>query len=280
MNYKHLPVKAKLSFFTAIATAILIFSPSAVRARKIATAPSTYLSVVSLNLAKQTDPDVILGEFRKSSVLSSADVLLFQEVVSPDGRLPGVADALAAKLGFHVAFAPSAPRVKDLGLAILSRYPIRDPQVQALKAYDLLFRSRSRISLAATIEAPREPVRVVNLHLDTRLNAEERAAQLAPVLDDLSDFDGPRIIGGDFNTNHMHWIARVLPLPWVADQAGPLHRLMAGRGLYTPFRGFEPTFDYLGMQLDWIYLKHLTARSAVVQPLRFSDHHALAVQLD
>ena len=70
-----------------------------------------------------------------------------------------------------------------------------------------------RIALAATVFTPDGPVRVINVHLDTRINPAERVAQLAPALDDASCFYGPSVIGGDFNTNDMQWVSNVVPIP-------------------------------------------------------------------
>jgi endonuclease/exonuclease/phosphatase (EEP) superfamily protein YafD len=40
-----------------------------------------------------------------------------------------------------------------------------------------------------------------------------------------------------------------------------------------------PTFDHLGLKLDWIFMKELKVLESGVQPIRFSDHHAVWARL-
>lgn len=234
------------------------------------------LSVVSLNMAKETDLAAITRDLARGK---TGDVLLLQEVVGAPGERSGVAYQLAEKLGMQTAFAPAAPGVHDRGLAILSRYPLRDVSLRKLKECDLRFRSRQRIALAATVQTPAGPVRVYNAHLDTRINAGERLQQIAPVIEDAAAFRGPRLIGGDFNTNDLYWLGNVLPLPSSGTHVKLIDVLMRARGFFTPFRNSEPTFRHFGRHLDWIYLSGLTVRASGIQPMPFSDHHAIWTDL-
>ena len=70
-------------------------------------------------------------------------------------------------------------------------------------------------------------------------------------------FDGPVLIAGDFNTNDMQWVSHVVPVPWPGWQATRVRDLMAQNGFHTPFTNRRATFDHLGMQLDWIFLRNL-----------------------
>jgi endonuclease/exonuclease/phosphatase family metal-dependent hydrolase len=232
--------------------------------------------VVTLNLAREAGVERMLREFRASSALREADVLLLQEVKQePAGR--SSAEALAAAMGLHVFYAPAPGGVTDQGLAILSRYPLRDTSVHKLKRFDLGFHSRQRFALKATAQAPWGAVRIANAHLDTRLNTAERLEQLAPVVLDTAGFDGPRVIGGDFNSNGFYWLARILPIPF-ASQATGVRDYMTGAG-YRSAAPDATTFDYLGMRLDWIWVRGLRASDSRVIPLRFSDHHAVWTRL-
>ncbi|HYO84522.1 MAG TPA: endonuclease/exonuclease/phosphatase family protein, partial [Bryobacteraceae bacterium] len=172
------------------------------------------------------------------------------------------------------AAAPDGPNSRS-GLAVLSRYPVADQRVYRLKPQNLLFRSRSRIALAVTIAAPFGPVRIIDTHLDTRINPGERLVQLGPALDDASCFYGPSVIGGDFNTNDMQWVSNVVPVPYPGWQAERVRALMASRGFQTPFLTRRATFDHLGMQLDWIYVAGLRAEASGIIPIQLSDHHAV-----
>jgi len=226
-------------------------------------------TVLTLNLAKVTEIDQIIRELRP------ADVFLFQEVVRADGRLPSVAEKIAEKLGLQVQFASPESGATGSGIAILSRFKLSNPATYGVKPIDLVFRSRKRVLLGATAETPAGPVRIVCAHLDTRINPADRLRELGPAMDDAKRFDGPVMIGGDFNTNDMQWVSHVVPVPWPGWQATRVRVLMAQNGFYTPFKDRRATFDHLGMQLDWIFLRKLAATRADIIPVDFSDHHAL-----
>ena len=235
------------------------------------TATPGSIVVVSLNAAKETRTDVALRDL--TGPIGDADVIMLQEVSSdPEGNL---GSRVAEKMGRHVAFAPAAPGVIDQGLAIISKYPLRDVKTFKLKACDLRFRSRHRIGLAGTIDAPNGPVRIINIHLDTRVNTPDRLAQLEPAIQDADAFDGPRVIGGDFNTNDMYWVGNLAPIPRIGRHAASLRREFAAHGFATPFDGCGPTFPSLRLHLDWIYLKGVQSRAAGVTRVPFSDHHAI-----
>ena len=223
------------------------------------------------------DADHIANEIKATNGLRDADVLFLQEVVR-EGEA-NVADAVAVRLGRFVAFASPEGRSTLGGLAILSRYPLRDLRIHPLKPQNLVFRSRKRIALAATIVTPEGPVRLVNAHLDTRINPAERLAQLSAAIDDASCFYGPTVIGGDLNTNDMQWVSNVVPLPYPGWQASRVRILMESRGFRTPFQTRKATFDHLGMQLDWIYTNGLDPAAHGIEPVEFSDHHAIWVRL-
>ena len=160
--------------------AVLVSAPSTVPATTLPFRPG--LSIVSLNLAKETSTERILSEFRGVQALRDADVFLLQEVSQ---GLTGtcVASSLGSALGLHVAYSP-APSDTGLGLAILSRFPLRDVQIRNLKPYNLRFRTRTRFALMATADTPWGPLHLSDTHLDTRLNTADRLAQLEPVVRD------------------------------------------------------------------------------------------------
>ena len=241
--------------------------------------PGQGLSVVTLNIARETDIDDILADFRKNAAVGDADVWLLQEVMHPDGGAKSVAHDLAARIGVYVTSSPAYPGVSGDGLAVLSRYPLSDIHVRRLKTFDLRFRTRSRQALAATVASPFGAVRVYNAHLDTRINAQDRVEQLLPVIEDAAAWTGPRVIGGDFNTSNFRWIRNVMPLPLGHFQGRAVYDAMTQRGFSTPFRNTGATFDHFGFQLDWIYVRDLATRQPAVVKMDFSDHHALVVRV-
>ena len=235
------------------------------------------LSVVTLNIAMEVNPETILREWERTPAIRNADVFLLQEVIHFGGDRPNVAEKLAEKLRYHIVYAPEGRLPVINGLAIVSRYPLKDPWIRSLKTFNLHVRSRSRLALAATVQSPHGDIRVFNVHLDTRINGSDRVEQLRPVVDEALQFDGPALIGGDFNTNNNRWIGHLIPLPFAHIQTRAVQDLMLSSGFTTPFSG--PTHDFLSMRLDWVFLRGLQPKAHGIQQMRFSDHHALWTQL-
>jgi endonuclease/exonuclease/phosphatase family metal-dependent hydrolase len=154
----------------------------------------------------------------------AADILLLQEVV--DGPQSHGASEVAAALGMHEVFAP-AFRLNgqfEEGLAILSRYPLAEKAVTRLPNNRLHFHTRIRIVLAATAQSPSGPLRVVNTHLDNRINAAAKRRQLDGVWETADQYTGACIVGGDFNTANFFWISHLLPVPGVQSLNGLLRK--------------------------------------------------------
>ena len=233
-------------------------------------------TIASLNIAG--DPrtgDTVAAWARERGV----DVLLLQEVGNRSHDGEAFVAALSDRLGFHFAYAP-ANRLGDAetqGLAILSRHGLSDVRTYSLKYHRLRFRSRCRIALTASLATANGPVRLVNVHLDTRINSRDRVAQLAPLLDALDPVDAPQIIGGDFNTMDVRWFRTMWPLPYLQRQAAAVRARLGQNGFQTPFTGGRPTFRFLGLplRLDWLYLKRLEAVDWNVDTVRFTDHRGV-----
>jgi len=234
------------------------------------------LKIASLNMAAQP-------RIRDALVLWTTDrqfdVVLLQEV--GDRSMDGGAFVaeVGDRLGYHVAYAPANlfGDTETQGLAILSRHPLSDVRVIPLEYHRLRFKSRCRIGLAVTVATPTGPVRVVNVHLDTRINSKERLAQLEPLVRALALADGPRIIGGDFNTMDIRWWRTMWPFPLVEHQAAAVRTHLKEHGFQTPFPDGQPTLKFLGLpiQLDWLYLKELDALDWSVDDVPFSDHRGV-----
>jgi endonuclease/exonuclease/phosphatase family metal-dependent hydrolase len=210
--------------------------------------------------------------------LRDADLFLFQEVAHGHSDL-SVAEETARRLGYFALFEPAAPGVYDQGLALVSRYPIHAPHIKSLKACDLRYRRRSRFAVAATIRTPWGDLRVWNAHLDTRINAEERLEQLQPVIDEASRHAGPRLIGGDFNTNELYWLRNVVPVPGGAPHGAAIRSAMKRHGFETPLPHNLNTFPAFRRHLDWIFVRDLRSVAASVEPAPFSDHNAIWVRV-
>lgn len=229
-------------------------------------------------MAKVTSSSEIVRQLRATPRVRDADVLLLQEVAHAPGHKGSVADEIAAQLKMNVVYAPAAPGVADQGLAIMSRYPLREVRVTPLCRYDLLWHSRTRFALSVTAATPAGDVRISNAHLDTRVNASDRVRQLEDALK--GDVPGTaRIVAGDFNTNNFYWLFHALPVPVPQIQTAEIRRSLEKRGFVSALPGSTSTFDYLGMQLDWVFSRGFRVRNTGVIPIPFSDHHALWAEL-
>lgn len=138
-----------------------------------------------------------------------ADVVLLQEVDRGTERSGGVdqAEALSRTTGFEAVFGRTLDfQGGEYGLALLSRWPIRDhalvplPVERPRPAEGVELEPRG--VLRATLETPHGPLHVLNTHLDHLPDDGARREQLAGVLreaDALRDTGRPLLLGGDLN---------------------------------------------------------------------------------
>jgi endonuclease/exonuclease/phosphatase family metal-dependent hydrolase len=238
------------------------------------------LTIASVNIAGRARIADALARWIKER---SIDVLFLQEVGHASGDGEGFVTTLSERLGRRFAYAPAGliGNGHTQGLAIVSRYLLKDLRVEPLEYFRLRFRSRCRIALAATAETASGPVRLVNVHLDTRINSKNRLAQLAPALETLQIFDGARVIGGDFNTMNIRWFRSMWPLPYVQRQSRAVRELLAASELRSPFTASPPTFKFLGfpMRLDWLYFSDLEPLAWGVDRLPVTDHRGVWVRV-
>lgn len=263
-----------------LAAGLLLPSGAHQHAVSVKPHPGASLRVVSLNIAT-TDSATALAEEIRSQGLDDADIYLLQEVVGETDEQSRVAEELLSRSGMQVfyraAFEISPGRM--YGLAIVSRLPLRSPRVISLPRNNLNLRSRVRIAQAATVDTPFGPVSVMNTHLDTRINLPRRLEQVQPIVEHAVSGNLPAIVGGDFNTNPHYWLLHLVPLPFVQRQGEWLREHMAGHGFESAIGGRQATHDFLGMQLDWIFVRKLRAVGTRIVPMRHSDHHAVVTTI-
>jgi endonuclease/exonuclease/phosphatase family metal-dependent hydrolase len=205
--------------------------------------------------------------------------VLLQEVAGQT-KETNVAEALAARLGYHAVAFSSSPAAPNQGLAILSKHTLDDIKIIPLKRYNLRFHSRVRFAVAATAATPNGPIRVWNAHLDSRIGSRERMEQVSPILDDARRFQGRGLIGGDFNTTWFQWVLHVLPSRPGMKQVASLRATFENAGFQTPLRNDLVTYPFLGQHLDWIFSRGLEPTNSGVTPVEFSDHHAVWATFD
>lgn len=219
---------------------------------------------------------------RADPELSHADIFLLQEMESHEDE--GVSRAHQAAEALHLNYVYAPARTIEggtHGLAILSRFPLRDVRVLRLPKFDLGFNTRQRIAVAATAEVAGRRLRLWNVHLDTRINIHDRIEQLRPAVVAARDDPAPVVLGGDFNTAPVRWFLHVMPV-FRSDQASAVDDFMRAEGFAAPFAEGEATSKkaFLSLRLDSLYGRGLTVtKIAVAEAGGVSDHAAVWMDL-
>lgn len=237
-----------------------------------AKAPGEPIRVVTFNVHFGADVASLARAVRQNPRLRTADVLLLQEIEShPGARRPAL---LAEALGLNVVYAPARGEGEGThGLAILSRLPLTELETLRLERYDLFYGTRRRIALGATVDLGGRPLRLYNVHLETRLTLPERIKQIQPVVQRASSRP-LAVIGGDVNTiNSVSSLLPALPLPLPGfSQDGLFDCFMRDHGFSTPFANIGATRP-LQMRLDGLYARGLRVESFDKEnDVRVSDH--------
>lgn len=241
------------------------------------------LRLVSFNVHYAREPLQLAESIRAHPTLAGADVFLLQEIEAYTSEGASRTRRLAEALELNYVYAPARATAAGgtHGLAILSRFPIRDVEIIPLKQFDLGRRTRQRIALAATVPVGEADLRVYNLHLDTRINTRARLEQLVPVVAHARAQSVPQVvIAGDFNANPFRWLGHHFPI-FRANQAKAVDKFMAAHDFETPFSKAGPTcrkgpFGLLRLRLDSIYTRGLQVRDfGVERSVKASDHSPL-----
>ncbi len=252
--------------------------------------PATeHLRVVTYNVLMGIEVEELAAYVAQSPELGPADLWFIQEAEAPR---EGVSDAarLAARLGMGHVYVPVTEQEDSEsgteGIAILSRFPMRDVEVMFLRDLsELELIPSSPAAMAVTVDVEGGELRVIDVHLDVGLNLPERILQLRPaVLKQPSRV----VIGGDFNTNDYVWAAStapLLPIDAVADtsQAEAVDDYMRDIAYDTPTDSFGSTWDgpIEDLRLDSVFTRGLEpGNGAVDRELDLSDHWPVWLDID
>jgi endonuclease/exonuclease/phosphatase family metal-dependent hydrolase len=254
-------------------------APSGVRGpRVLATNP---LRVVTYNLQYAPDPAALADALINTPELASAGVVLVQEVESYPEEGKSRTAQMAEKLGLGYVYVP-AREVRDggtHGLAILSAFPISD--VEKMDLPETSRKSQHRIAIRATLDIDGTPLTVVDVHLDTKLNTQQRIAQLSPVV--MSSLDA-QVIAGDFNMSWVQWVDGTVPVltsSGAPDQAPVVDGYMRKQGFETPTAESGATEHMFGLEqrLDAIYTRDVMPAYGGVERVGPSDHWPMWIDL-
>lgn len=252
--------------------------------------PTDRLRIASYNVHFGADVDGIAAALRGNPALARVDVLLVQEIESHPSESRSRPARLAERLGMTWVYAPSRAASLDggaatgtHGIAILSRRPLLPLAVMHLPEG-----LEPRLALAVDVQlGPGAALRVINIHLDTRLNFLDRLRQIRPAV-----LGAPArvVVGGDLNVNDYLWAGHSLPVLPV-DAAGPaeqprlLDSYMRALGFATPTSELGPTLRSvpaaaLGLRLDALYTRGLAVTpGAVERGVTTSDHDPLWIDV-
>lgn len=172
------------------------------------------LRIVSFNIEYAREMRRAARILKTAPPLRNADVILLQEMTAPATRF------LAEYLGMHYVYYPAIyNRIfqRDIGNAILSRYPITDDRKLILPSRSRYAKTQ-RIATAATIAVRGRRIRLYSTHLGTPadLSWKGRVAQLQHIIDDASSHS-LAVIGGDMNSKDIGSIARAAGYLWPTD---------------------------------------------------------------
>jgi endonuclease/exonuclease/phosphatase family metal-dependent hydrolase len=270
---------------TPLAPAVrLVRPPDAVSESRTSpdAAPQAPIRIATWNVEYARRPDRLARSLKEHTSLRHAAVILLQEVEHHTDEPVSRLERLARALDIAHVYAPARGLGRYTrgthGLAILSRYPLTDVQRIPLPPGAGMW-SVPRVALAATVQLPDGPLRVVDVHLDTRLDAHQRVEQIAPAL---AAAEGPRaLVAGDLNTTPLRFWRNNLPVG-LADQPAAVDRAAAAHALANATAALGPTTrrSVMAWRLDAIYTRGLRiAATGIARTIRDSDHVPLWIDL-
>lgn len=187
--------------------------------------PEPFYRGVAWNIERGMRFEGILHHLKNHPILSKADILFLTEAdlgMARSGNRHVTAE-LARELRQNYFFTPSYLNLSkgcgveqevagdnELGIAgnaILSRYPLEDPELIRLpNAYDKMSGREKRLGSQSvplvTVRLPTGPLTVAAAHLDVRSTQRHRRRQLEAVIRAVKTLRrGPALIGGDWNTS-------------------------------------------------------------------------------
>ena len=156
----------------------------------------------------------------------------------------------------------------DMGVALLSRLPLKDIERIDLPWHECPWRPRTAV--AATILWRGQKLRIFNVHINPHGPLDNQHQQTEALLEHAMQHDGPTVVMGDFNTLSK-------------QKAVDIRRLMESHGYQTPFPTDVPSWRGAGVvrfHADWIFGRGVEfKRWGVAKPLNVSDHWPISAEI-
>jgi endonuclease/exonuclease/phosphatase family metal-dependent hydrolase len=221
------------------------------------------LTVCSFNIEFAERVGEAIGDLTSDENLSACKLVLLQEMDWPGSRR--IAEALALDVVYYPG---SVHHGKDFGNAVLSRFTISDDEKLILPHRNPT-NGRIRIAVRATLEAPFERVTAYSVHSDTPwLGPEARLEQAESIAVDAARFDGPVVVGGDFNTSDPGSVEHTV-------------ELFESRAFTWATARVPATGDGLlgAVMIDHVFVKRFAVEAAGTVATDASDHQPIWVEL-
>lgn len=212
---------------------------------------------------------------------SGHDVVLLQEALNV-GFQNKVRESLKEVFPYSLSYRPRALFFGWInnGLMILSKYPLKDPQ---LLEFQKLVGADSWVpkgAILATVMAPK-PFQVFNTHMQAfegAVNDKLRvlgATQIRNFIQKCTSATMPLILGGDFNVSHRHKyfraLLRVFGVKWYKNDGD---QKWSWDPQVNPL--CDPSHGEECETLDWIFVRDLAKKvkhkAARILPVSVSDH--------
>ena len=222
--------------------------------------PGAELRVLSWNLHKNADPgwDAALAAYAAAS-----DLLLIQEVA----LTPELRALLAASGHAHWTLAGSWGR-GGLETGVLSAARVAPLAECVQRAFEpLLQLPKAALISHFRIEGSDAPLAVANLHaINFTLGLAEYRAQLDALVQTLEPHRSPVIVDDDFNT-------------WSQARLQAMHEAVARLGLVAVEPAADRRTRVFGQQIDYLFVRGLDVRDALVPEVTSSDHNPVLATL-
>lgn len=195
-----------IKYFFLVTTLVLLFSckhSGKLQQAPVNTTEIKQVRILSYNIHHANPPskkDIIDIDAIATVINNSkADIVALQEVDKNTGRCgkQDQADILAEKTGMQYAFFKAIDYDGgEYGLAILSRYPLKNTHLVTLPQQ---VKAEERILAYATINVNGTDVILANTHLDALRTDSNRVVQVQRILQTFAAEKLPVILCGDFN---------------------------------------------------------------------------------
>lgn len=248
-------------------------APQAMSTRDIQTDP---LRVVTYNTEYGQDPQGLADAILSTPDLAKAAVFLLQEEEWHPNENGSRAQQLATLLGLDYIYIPARKKGDGThGLALMSAFPLQHVEKMDLP---LANNGVQRIAVACDVQVGDHLVHLIDIHLETRLNAGERVAELHPAVIDAPELT---LVAGDFNTNWVTWDGPVPVLGAEQEQVPIINSYMSALQFDAPSADSGPTEHMYGLEfkLDSIYTRGLQTHFGGVDKTGPSDHWPLWIDV-